>query len=577
MPSVLAIISKKVFEQQAPGAELGQVLALDGYDSKQKRLEVLTTADALFLVTVRAPGERLWMAAILRKPRFTGSRWQCQVNASPLTDITPLIGKLKFDSGEGLAAKAGALGMSLQTPRILTAADVTLLEGAVEGAGGQAPRPVPAPRLRAKATKPVAKPEVPEQAIVTPPRAPPGKASSAEALGQVWREHGAKDAATAAAGAGLRLTAAQLEKLATALEKTNGTRQARLLEHSHVFEAIFASLGDPHGVGIVHGGEANQGEQRTSLCLAFHQAGSVTVGIGLSRARGAGPGVTWDELKPWSRDTEKNLPKLKKWARDGRDRAKFTVSARAAPAAGGREAAAEKALLQAVLAAPNEDGPRAVYSDRLTEQGDPRGEFIALQLSLARETPGTRAHADLAARAQALEKQHGVRWSKPVAQFTLKQWYRRGFIATVDMRVQAFVANGARLFELAPVEKVILRGLDSGALRKLAASPTLEKVEALGLAGDLRSADTQTLGQSPHLGRLRTLDVRDCGLIGRDHPSLAPILAACPKLEWLEVDELSDSIATAVQGFPNVRVRSTSKKFTSAAAKQLVAANRVVS
>lgn len=232
---------------------------------------------------------------------------------------------------------------------------------------------------------------------------------------------------------------------------------------------------------------------------------------------------------------------------------------------------------EAALAAPQEDGPRAVYSDRLTEQGDPRGEFIALQLSRARATPGTPARDDLAARAQALEKQHAARWSKAVAQFTLKQWYRRGFIAIVDMRVQAFVANGARLFELAPIEKVILRGLDSGALRKLAASPTLEKVDTLGLVGDLRAADTQTLGKSPHLGRLRTLDFQHCDLIGRDRPSLAPLLAACPKLEWLEVDALSDSIATALLGFPNVRVRATSKKFASAAARQLVAANRVVS
>jgi uncharacterized protein (TIGR02996 family) len=41
-------------------------------------------------------------------------------------------------------------------------------------------------------------------------------------------------------------------------------------------------------------------------------------------------------------------------------------------------------LIAAVYAAPRDDGPRLVLADALTEQGDPRGEFIALQLAHAR-------------------------------------------------------------------------------------------------------------------------------------------------------------------------------------------------
>jgi len=47
--------------------------------------------------------------------------------------VTAAIRKLKFESGTGLQPKKGALGMSLQTPRALTAADVTLLRGFVKG------------------------------------------------------------------------------------------------------------------------------------------------------------------------------------------------------------------------------------------------------------------------------------------------------------------------------------------------------------------------------------------------------------------------------------------------------------
>ena len=40
----------------------------------------------------------------------------------------------------------------------------------------------------------------------------------------------------------------------------------------------------------------------------------------------------------------------------------------------------EAGLLAAIYAAPDEDAPREVYADWLSQRGDPRGEFIALQL-----------------------------------------------------------------------------------------------------------------------------------------------------------------------------------------------------
>ncbi|AEI63690.1 TIGR02996 domain-containing protein [Corallococcus macrosporus] len=42
-------------------------------------------------------------------------------------------------------------------------------------------------------------------------------------------------------------------------------------------------------------------------------------------------------------------------------------------------------LLAAVVAQPEEDAPRLVYADHLQQQGDPRGEFIAVQVALAAE------------------------------------------------------------------------------------------------------------------------------------------------------------------------------------------------
>ncbi|MEZ4320897.1 MAG: TIGR02996 domain-containing protein [Myxococcota bacterium] len=73
----------------------------------------------------------------------------------------------------------------------------------------------------------------------------------------------------------------------------------------------------------------------------------------------------------------------------------FRAYARGAEQAEGDRQAQEAALVEAILAAPDEDGPRLVYADWLAEQGDPRGEFITLDVQLAqgRKVQGKRDKA----------------------------------------------------------------------------------------------------------------------------------------------------------------------------------------
>ncbi len=90
------------------------------------------------------------------------------------------------------------------------------------------------------------------------------------------------------------------------------------------------------------------------------------------------------------------------------------------------------ALLAAIYAKPEEDGPRSVYGDWLLEQGDPRGEFIALQL---------RGDLDVAARKREtkLLKEHGKTWLGSLAPVLIgKPTFRRGFPAagTIKLRNQ---------------------------------------------------------------------------------------------------------------------------------------------
>ena len=132
MSSVLAIVSKALFEKMVPKAvDLGAVVDTDSYMSNNKTFDGLKDGGAIFLVTVRPPKEALWLVGILENPKKKGDTWSASPNVAPLTDITSIIKKLKFASGAGLKAKKGALGMSLQTPRALTDDDEKLIRGLV--------------------------------------------------------------------------------------------------------------------------------------------------------------------------------------------------------------------------------------------------------------------------------------------------------------------------------------------------------------------------------------------------------------------------------------------------------------
>ncbi|MFO0734856.1 MAG: hypothetical protein U0270_03215 [Labilithrix sp.] len=138
MPSVLAIVSKAVFEKDAKGSKVGDVVPFERYVSKNKGISPVAGGGAIFLVTVRPPDEHLWLVGILESPTFDGENWNATRNTMPITDITPLKGTIRFENNSGISAKKGALGMSLQTPRILAESDVALLRGGAAGAGAGA-------------------------------------------------------------------------------------------------------------------------------------------------------------------------------------------------------------------------------------------------------------------------------------------------------------------------------------------------------------------------------------------------------------------------------------------------------
>ncbi len=152
MPSVFAIVSKKVFESDAAGLGPGDVWKTGAYLSTHKSLGPLEEGGNLYLVTVRPPNEKLWLVAVLESPKKKKDGWHAKSNAVPITDLSSLRSKIVFSTGKGMSQKKGALGMSLQTPRVLAAADEQLLQAAL-GSKVQAAKKKVAKKTKTKAAK----------------------------------------------------------------------------------------------------------------------------------------------------------------------------------------------------------------------------------------------------------------------------------------------------------------------------------------------------------------------------------------------------------------------------------------
>ena len=138
MPDILAIVSKAVFEKEARiGSKplaLRDVWPVDRYNSTGKALERLKGGGRIFLVTVRPPSEQLWFLGVVESPKIDGTAWiSASKNSLPVTDISSLRKTIRFESGNGMSQDKGTLGMSLQTPRGLTPADVKQILAVVTG------------------------------------------------------------------------------------------------------------------------------------------------------------------------------------------------------------------------------------------------------------------------------------------------------------------------------------------------------------------------------------------------------------------------------------------------------------
>jgi uncharacterized protein (TIGR02996 family) len=128
----------------------------------------------------------------------------------------------------------------------------------------------------------------------------------------------------------------------------------------------------------------------------------------------------------------------------------------------------EQAFLEDVIAHPDDDAPRLVFSDWLEDHGnEPRAEFIRLQCRLERVPENHRDRPGLLRRQGELLKQYGRTWAEPLHGIVDEWAFRRGFIECIAVQLHSydgFCSRMDQVFAAFPVRAVRLSCQPSAAL-----------------------------------------------------------------------------------------------------------------
>jgi uncharacterized protein (TIGR02996 family) len=204
-------------------------------------------------------------------------------------------------------------------------------------------------------------------------------------------------------------------------------------------------------------------------------------------------------------------------------------------------------FVRAIAEDPYDAAVRLVYADWLEDHGDPRrAELIRVQCELEpiRDRYEIARACELHAREGVLLREHRKEWLGPMPE-GWDDWqtgagveFRRGFVDVVSMPVRTFLALGPEVLRLHPTVRRLVLFRVNGYGERLAACPALAGLPEMELACWYSDEDAEAIAASPHLGRLRVLEL---WLARRDDEStdgrLCRIMAASKA--WPSLRELT--------------------------------------
>jgi uncharacterized protein (TIGR02996 family) len=209
-------------------------------------------------------------------------------------------------------------------------------------------------------------------------------------------------------------------------------------------------------------------------------------------------------------------------------------------------------FLARVREVPDDDGPRLIFADWLDEQGDSRGQFIRVQVALAKLPDLDRRRPELLRAQHDLLARFGEVWAAPFRGLATGPVFHRGFVEEVKVAARQFLGHGPALFAADPVRHLHL--LDLGGHLGPVFSPLLARLTGLTVfAQHLGDPLARAVAECPHLAGLRALRLgrNRIGDAGAERLTGSPHLAALQDLDLAE-NELGEPAARALADCPRL-------------------------
>jgi uncharacterized protein (TIGR02996 family) len=226
------------------------------------------------------------------------------------------------------------------------------------------------------------------------------------------------------------------------------------------------------------------------------------------------------------------------------------------------------ALLSAIVANPDEDTPRLVFADWLDEHGTAddrlRARFIRVQVEMTRLEERHPRWRKLYSEERRLRKDLTLRGVLPTAHLQGRVAgrvdFERGFLASITVYAKRFLAEAEAFFAADPIQTVRFARLSArhGSVppAELFRSPHLARLRALDLShGGLNADALGHMADGPHLAGLRSVTLTENPLTAEGVSRLAdsPNLPALATLDFNRNGVRGEMIATALAARPGFR------------------------
>jgi uncharacterized protein (TIGR02996 family) len=198
----------------------------------------------------------------------------------------------------------------------------------------------------------------------------------------------------------------------------------------------------------------------------------------------------------------------------------------------------DEAFLNAIIEDPDSNVPRLLFADWLEERGDPRGEFIRLQIAISRAEAGDEQLAEMQRREEEMLTTHRRAWLGPLHSLAYSWTFKRGFPEEACLPAEHFLNCVETLFRLTPLR--LVRLMKSGPWADgLAACPHLRRLRALHMTDNqIEDKGLQKLMASPYLGSIESLRLGNSWLTEKS----GLILAEARHMRKLTTLSLSDNM-----------------------------------